>query len=126
MRGSCGRLICLARNPRSSSQIATTTAARTTTTNSAFWKNSVTRISATRPTPEAIAAGRSRPARLFLGAGSDGPPSGAGVVSERVAMRVEPREVSDLQQLGLLVLEHLVDVVDVLLGHSVEALLGAG
>src|SRR4051812_3796657 len=68
-----------------------------------------------RPAPTPIAAGRLRPA--LLGVRDVAPSAAAPMLS--TATR------SDLEQLGFLVLEDLVDLVDVLLGHAVEALLGA-
>ncbi len=71
-------------------------------------KASVRTSRATSPTPTAIAAGRSRPAdRFFLG--------GAAAWSV----------TSDLEELGFLGLEQLVDLLLVLLGEGVELLLGA-
>src|SRR6478609_4429119 len=118
INGSSGRLMLLAENPRCSSQTATTTAIATITMNAVFQNSSEARIAATRTTAEVMAAGRSRPARPWSFCG-------AGVVAVMKVSRAG--EVgSDLDQLGLLVLEHLVDRVGVLLGHAVEPLLGAG
>src|SRR6478609_3667726 len=118
INGSSGRLMLLAENPQCSSQTATTTAIATITMNAVFQNSSEARIAATRTTAEVMAAGRSRPARPWSFCG-------AGVVAVMKVSRAG--EVgSDLDQLGLLVLEHLVDRVGVLLGHAVEPLLGAG
>src|SRR4051794_39868704 len=76
-------------------------------------------------TPDKIATGRLRPARLVLGGVVSSPiPADAGGVSEE--LMAGGCEVLDLEQLGFLVLEHLVDLVDVLLGDAVEPLLRAG
>src|SRR6478736_1382463 len=71
-------------------------------------------MTAQRPTPTAIAAGRFRPALLGV---RDAAPSA-------VAPMLSTATRSDLEQLGFLVLQDLVDLVHVLLGHAVEALLG--
>src|SRR6478609_5470616 len=104
--GCSGRSMPLTPNPRCSSQIATTTAIATITMNAVFQNSSDSRIAPTSTKAEVKAARRSRPARPWsLG--------GAGVVS---VIGSRAREVSDLQQLGLLVLQQLVDRVGVLLG----------
>src|SRR4051812_3475672 len=66
-----------------------------------------------RPRPTAIAAGRFRPA---LPADRDAVPSA-------VDPMLSTATRSDLEQLGFLVLQDIVDQVDVLLGHAVEPLL---
>src|SRR4029079_16751172 len=71
-------------------------------------------MTAKRPTPTAIAAGRLRPALLGV---RDAAPS-------TVAPMLSTGTRSDLEQLGFLVLEHVVDLVDVLLGQAVQTLLG--
>src|SRR3954452_17106580 len=112
--GCSGRSMPLAANPRWSSQTATTTAAATTTMKAVFQTTSVAMMTATRTTALVIAAGRFRPAR----------PCSWAVAScvEGVMSRVER---SDLEQLGLLVLEEVVDRVGVLLGQTFQPLLGA-
>src|SRR6478735_3081395 len=112
--GCSGRSMPFAAKPRRSSQIATTTAIATITMNAVFQKSSDSRIAATRTRAEPIAAGRSRPARPWFFV--------TGVVVSLMRVPI----CSDLEQLGLLVLEHLVDRVGVLLGDAVEPLLGAG
>src|SRR3954471_2930290 len=82
------------------------------------------------PSPTPIAAGRLRPARVrrsgggtaCIGTGSSGePPSASWSVD--IVSRADGRP-SDLEELGLLVLEQLVDVAHVLLGDLLELLLG--
>ena len=94
------------------SQIATTTAAPTMIMNAGFQNTSDTMIATPRPTPEAIATGRLRPARpgSFVAGGS----GCAGIAEVSVIG-------SDLDELGFLVLEHLVDLVGVLLGRARRA-----
>src|SRR6188472_815578 len=67
-----------------------------------------------RATPTAIAAGRLRPA--LLGVRDTAPSAAAPMLS--TATR------SDLEQLGFLVLQNLVDEVNVLPGQAVQPLLG--
>src|SRR6187200_2809250 len=67
-----------------------------------------------RAIPTAIAAGRLRPALLGV---RDAAPSA-------VAPMLSTATRSDLEQLGFLVLQDVVDLVHVLLRHAVEALLG--
>src|SRR6478735_11864798 len=117
MSGCSGMSMSLACSPRCSSQIATTTAIATITMKAVFQNSRDARIAPTRMTAEMMAAGRSRPARPWSF-------WGAGVVA---VMKCRARRGrSDLDELGLLVLEHLVDGVGVLLGHRVEPLLGTG
>src|SRR3954447_18287511 len=91
-------------------------------------------MTAPSPSPTAIAAGRLRPARVrrsgggtgCIGTGSSGePPSASWSVDivSRVS-RADGRP-SDLEELGLLVLEQLVDVTHVFLGDLLELLLRA-
>src|SRR4051794_25276838 len=105
--GCSGRSMPLARNPRCSSQTATTTAAATISMNAVFQNNSDRAIAASSTTADATAAGRSRPALpwSFVGRLCDG-------------ALVMGSDRSDLEQLGLLVLQHLVDRVGVLLGDA--------
>src|SRR4051794_31169554 len=108
--------IPLASSPLCSSQIATHTAAATMNMNAGFQKNSDSPIATSSTTAEPMAALRSRPARPWSLAD-------ARAVS---VMRSGFRTASYLDELGFLVLEHLVDRVGVLLGDAVESLLGAG
>src|SRR4051794_38305834 len=128
MTGPLLTRICPVPNACASSHTATSTAATTITMNAVFQKSSETMIAAPRTTPDAIAAGRLRPARLTWGgtgvAGVEGT-SGRGGGGDDIG-RSGLREASDLEQLGLLVLEQLVDLVGVLLGDPIEPLLGAG
>src|SRR3712207_2515476 len=118
--GCSGMSMSLADRPRCSSHTATATATATIPMNAVFQKKSDSRIAATSTTAEVMAAGRSRPARPWsFGTGweASGDAGLSGVVMEGR---------SDLEQLGFLVLEHLVDLVGVGLGDRVEALLGTG
>src|SRR3954469_598248 len=115
MSGCSGRSICLAWNPRCISQTATTTAAATTAMKSVFHTSRVTRTNATSTIALAIDTGTLRPARPWSLAGA------LVVIDVRGPAGVER---SDLEQLGLLVLEQVVDGVRVLLGRGVETLLG--
>src|SRR3954471_19252286 len=115
--GCSGRSMPLAEKPRGRSQIATTTAIATITMNAGWPTRSDSRIAATSTRADAMAAGRSRPAR---------PWSFWGGLTGGVMASVMKAGCSDLEQLGLLVLQHLVDRVVVLLGDAVEPLLGAG
>src|SRR5688572_21798971 len=108
--GTNGTLISAFANARVSSQRPTPRAMATTATKTSLTTNSVAMTMATSATPTPIAAGRLRPARLVFSRAS----ADVGSVS------------SDLKELGLFVLEQLVDDVDVLLGEAVETLLGAG
>src|SRR4051794_7905749 len=100
--GCSGRSIDFAQNPLWSSQIATTTAAATMNMNAVFQNSSETAIATSSTTAEMIAAGRSRPARPWSRAGggdavpAGGPGDGASVMVSGC---------SDLEQLGLLVLQ---------------------
>src|SRR5690606_2359330 len=116
--GSSGMSMPLADSPRRSSQMATTTATTTITMKAGFQKNREAAIAERSTTAEPTAALRARPARPWSFGGA-----GVGGVS---VMEVERAGSSDLEQLGLLVLEHLVDGVGVVLGEGVEPLLGAG
>src|SRR4051812_9484681 len=69
-------------------------------------------MTAPKPTPTPIAAGRLRPARE---AGAEG----------ALIPLVEARS-SDLEQLGFLVLDQVVDLGDVPVGDRLQLLLGAG
>src|SRR5215210_375738 len=85
-----------------------------------------------------MAAGRLRPARPWAGTAADapcepspGPLVGGGVPVAPVTGTPDPSPRwpatrSDGEQLGFLVLEDVVDGVGVLLGGSVQLLLGAG
>src|SRR5688500_13559634 len=97
-------------NARVSSQRPTPSAMATTATKTSLTTNSVAMTMTTSATPTPIAAGRLRPARLV----ASGVFAGVGLAS------------SDLKELGLFVLEQVVDGVDVLLGEAVEALLSTG
>src|SRR3954454_8714790 len=99
--------MALAWNPLWSSQMATQTAAATMSMNAGFQKNSDSPMAAGSTTAEPIAALRSRPARRWSLVG-------AGAV---------PVIGSYLDQLGFVVLEHVVDAVGVLLGEALEPLL---
>src|SRR6478672_1728199 len=117
----------LADRPWCSSHTATTTATATIPMNAVFQKKSDTRIAATRTTAEMTAARRSRPARpwsflIASAGGSIGGWGGPAAGGSEVVMVAG----SDLEQLGFLVLEQVVDLVGVGLGHRVEALLGPG
>src|SRR5262245_39840900 len=83
-------------------------------TNAVFQNASDAATAPSSTTAEVIAAGRSRPARpwSFCGGGPGGEP--VWVIA------------SDLEELGFLVLEEVVDLVGVVLRHPVEPLLGAG
>src|ERR671914_143994 len=108
----------LASSPCRSSQTATTTAATTMNMKAGFQKASEAPAAPSRTTAEPMAALRSRPARpwSFCGAGAGGEVS---VIGWRGGG-------SDLEQLGFLVLEQLIDRVGVRLGDRIEALLRAG
>src|SRR3954454_8727237 len=116
--GCSGRSMSRAWNPRCSSQIATVTAPATTTMNKVFQTSRVTRTSAIRTRALAIETGTLRPARPWSCAGAG--------VSVVMAGPAGGDECSHLEQLGLLVLEQLVDGVGVLLGRRVQALLRTG
>src|SRR6478672_1366773 len=113
-----------------SSHTATSTAATTMSMKAGFQNTSDAMIAAPSTTPDAMAAGSLRPARL------GGATGGEGVAGVREAcgddgssdsvMSGGLRRSSDLEQLGFLVLEHLVDLVGVLLGDAVETLLRTG
>src|SRR3954464_8890738 len=109
--------MALAIRPRCSSQIATTTAAATMNMKAVFQNASDTAIAASSTMAEAMLAGRSRPARpwSFCAGGPGGVPAWV--------MGAAP---SDLEELGFLVLEQVVDRVGVGLGHRVETLLRPG
>src|SRR5215207_5519618 len=102
--------------PRCSSQIATTTAAATMSMNAGFQNARVTAMAASSTTADPTAAGRSRPARPWSFCAGDG--AGGPAVSVMC-----PALCSDLEKLGFLVLEQVVDRVRVELGHRVETLL---
>src|SRR4051812_7881749 len=81
----------------------------------------MTRPASSRPTP--TAARRSRPALDAGGSATAVAAASAGGPSGEASFIVVAR--SDLEQLGFLVLEHVVDLVDMLLRHRLELLLGA-
>src|SRR6478672_11373549 len=126
--GSSGTSMALAANPRWSSQTAIVTAAATTTMNSVFQISSVTRIRAISTSALAMDTGTLRPARPWSRVGAGGSMVMAASCLRHACVIVvaglpgEEVERSDLEQLGLLVLEQLVDGVGVGLGHRVEAL----
>src|SRR5215212_2419283 len=101
--------------PRCSSQMATTTAAATMSMNAGFQNARLTAMAASSTTADATAAGRSRPARPWSFCAGDGAGGPAASVM-----------CSDLEKLGFLVLEQVVDRVRVELGHRVETLLRTG
>src|SRR4051812_40595630 len=104
------------------SQIATTTAAPTMNMNAGDQNASDRTMASMSTTPEAIALGRSRPARLAFFSPLPGVFSGCAGAAEVSVMA----SGSDLEQFGFLVLEHVVDLVGVPLGRGVELLLGTG
>src|SRR4051794_28876758 len=108
------RAACISRDPR-------TRATATSRTNAGLKKTRLRTTYAPSPTPIAIAFGRSRPARLGTAGAAGGTGSGAGSAVTGWRSRC-----SDVEQLGFLVLEDVVDLVDVLLGRGVELLLGPG
>src|SRR4051794_26022948 len=107
----------LASSPLRSSQIATHTAAATISMNAGFQKNSDSATAVSRTTAEATAAFRSRPARPWSLAGAGTVPviGRSSVGHRRVTGSVG---CSYLDELGFLVLEHVVDRVGVLLGDA--------
>src|SRR3954447_10412866 len=118
MSGCSGMSIALASSPLCSSQIATQTAAATMNMNAGFQKNSESAIAASSTTAEPTAAFRSRPARPWSLAGaatgslmSSG--AATGRAQERSGGALGPVGCSYLDELGFLVLEHLVDGVGV-------------
>src|SRR5665811_2501108 len=103
MIGISGNSIPAVRNARAISTMPIEIAMATITMKLGLSRNSDARTMPTRPRPTAMAAGRSRPARLFFSAGG-----------------------SDFKELCFFVLEQSVDVFHVFLGQAVEALFAAG
>src|SRR4051812_49143717 len=114
--GSTGSAMRTVPNARVSSNRPIASAMATTPMNASLTTNSDAMTIATRPTPTAIDAGRLRPARLVLSA-TAGMISPSGVSSSGETGGVSSWGDSDLKELCLFVLEHLVDDLDVLLGQ---------
>src|SRR6476661_6012946 len=143
--GTSGTWIATWASARRSSHTPAATASATRMRKVTLASARASTMSAPSVTPTAIAAGRLRPARELLAGRRAAPPperSSATAVEpsarlSRSARRVGCGEVmaaewierlgsSDLEQLGLLALQQVVDGLDVLLRHDVELLLGAG
>src|SRR4051794_37315885 len=103
-------------NALRSSQTATMTAATTITMKPGFQNANEAMIATASTTPDPMAAGRSRPARLAFGPGVTGSPlpDGAGTAAGGGSEELISGG-SDLEQLSFLVLEEVVDRVHVLL-----------
>src|SRR4051812_24113004 len=107
--GIAGIQVPLVASARPISHKPTIIAAATTTRKRASTNASDTTMIAIKRMATPIEAGRSRPARLFFASGADS---------------ADIRVGSDFEQLGFLVLEQVVDLVNMLLRHTIEPLLG--